>query len=712
MASIKYNISGRNDNTAINQAKNGLLSLGEGVNKLNTMFNAFVGLKVIQGLGKAIGETTRAFGVQQAAISQLTNAAKNNENVTTASLKRIIDFTGQLQKKGIYGDEELQKQATYLTALGLTEQQIKGVLEASANLASSGIMPLDAAVKNMAKQFGGMAGELGEKIPALRALTAEQLKAGEGIALVQKQFAGALETAAATLDGRTTQVQNILGDMKEKVGAVFGEMKLSALNAIQPFLEKFDAWLDVAKDKVINVLRYFPEILPQIGQMLATIGKNLFNIDYLFGVINSLGEYIWKVLKATFTNIGPLIVEGFKEMWNSILYLQYRLAKFFDLVGAQLSDAFMSVAENFVNAIIKGINDAILTINKIPGIKIGTLDNVDFNTNKAAGVKDTTGDYNSWKAASWSGALKANPNVGIGESLSGLFKDVMGGLGDLYSDIFNPLTEGLQEPADKINEILNRTVDTYNVVQQAGVALAEQTTSAQTPSSSPMSLLGDMNPIALLMDALKPLISMFQSMNSIKMILDPLQIVFQAIFDVLSPIIDSLLRPLIGIFRIIGETIGKVLAPILIQLSPVIELISKAFVFLYNYAIRPLANAIIWVVSTIYNMVANLVNAVLGALDRIPFVDISWRMSTMNYDDMKLDKIEESSLDSAGARAGTGYSSGGASASYTGPSNITNNFYIDVETINGTNKESAIIFWDTLVSLSKTNDVQLKGVLT
>lgn len=220
------------------------------------------------------------------------------------------------------------------------------------------------------------------------------------------------------------------------------------------------------------------------------------------------------------------------------------------------------------------------------------------------------------------------------------------------------------------------------------------------PDIGDFSVMPDMSWLSMLKDtvggAVDSFISLITSMQPFQMLINWGSTILKGFFSVAEPIVNSLLRPLVGILYIVGQTLGKMLAPVLQALTPVIELISKAFVFLYNYAIAPLANAIVWVISTIYNLIANMVNAVINALNNIPFVDIKWRMGTLDYNTMKLNPISESDLDTAGAQAGVGYAGGGAAASYTGGQNITNNFYIDIATINGTNREAALAFLEEI----------------
>ena len=199
-----------------------------------------------------------------------------------------------------------------------------------------------------------------------------------------------------------------------------------------------------------------------------------------------------------------------------------------------------------------------------------------------------------------------------------------------------------------------------------------------------------------LLQAIGPLIDMFMQLNSIRMILNPLQIIFQAILRTLQPIIDSLLKPLIGIFDIIGQTIGKMLAPLLLQLAPIIKLVSQAFIFIYNYALRPFGNAVIWLIVTIHNMIATVVNGVIRALNKIPFVNIDWRMEKLNYDQLSLQAISETDLNTSGSVAMQQQSTTGASATYTGVRDVTINIYFEHSFVNGDARAIALMLRDEI----------------
>ena len=82
------------------------------------------------------------------------------------------------------GDETTLKYASFLKTMDLTTDQIKEVLQASADLSATGLVPMETAVKGLAQSFTGTAGALSRYVPALRNLTKEQLEAGEGVKLI------------------------------------------------------------------------------------------------------------------------------------------------------------------------------------------------------------------------------------------------------------------------------------------------------------------------------------------------------------------------------------------------------------------------------------------------------------------------------------------------------------------------------------------------
>lgn len=148
-------------------------------------------------------------------------------------------------------------------------------------------------------------------------------------------------------------------------------------------------------------------------------------------------------------------------------------------------------------------------------------------------------------------------------------------------------------------------------------------------------------------------------------LLNPLQTILGAVFEVLGPVINNLLAPLVGILKIVGYTIGKILAPALEFLRPIITFIAELFTWVYNKIFVPVANGMITLFNLVYNGFAAFVNGILWLIDQIPFVDVG----RVEYKALDAGHLSEISTDMVAAAGGTAGGSGG-SASYAAGTSI------------------------------------------
>jgi len=190
---------------------------------------------VTESLTAAVGVAVKAADVQLKNEKRLLTALRGREDIQ----QRLIKQAGELQSRSLFGDEEIIGQQAFLASLGLTEQQINDTIEAAAQLSSATGMTLDSAVKNLAKTYGGLSGELGESIPKLKELTTEQMKNGEAVKFILENYKGYAESAAETGLGPMQQLKNSIGDVGEEIGKVLMPM----VQAAARMLKDFAAWL-------------------------------------------------------------------------------------------------------------------------------------------------------------------------------------------------------------------------------------------------------------------------------------------------------------------------------------------------------------------------------------------------------------------------------------------------------------------------------------
>jgi len=194
--------------------------------------------------------------------------------------------------------------------------------------------------------------------------------------------------------------------------------------------------------------------------------------------------------------------------------------------------------------------------------------------------------------------------------------------------------------------------------------------------------------VASVAGAITPLMGMIGGMRQFQQILQPAQVIAEAMFAVLQPFIAELLNPLVGILQILGQTLGAVLIPLLQMLMPIINLIGAAFVFVYNSLLRPVITALYTAFGMLRNALLNLFNTVSAVVAKLSLgiIDLGQvEVPNLTEEIQNLfPEIDLGSLAYAGATAGGGTTSGTGATSGTGVTSqaqnvsytITNNFNI------------------------------------
>ena len=224
---IKIKADAKDANSAIDNVSSKLNELKKrlGKNKSANLVTSLSGIAKTFGLaisaikqaGAAIKELNETALVQIKAEKQLETAAKNNPYLNAQSVSQLKNFASELQNIGTIGDEQLLPLMAQLAAAGRTQAEIQEIMSAALDVSASGVMSMESAVKNLNKTFSGLSGELGESVPQIKNLTKEQLKNGEAVKVIAKQYKGmAEETAKAT--GSGIQLSNAVGDLKEQLG--------------------------------------------------------------------------------------------------------------------------------------------------------------------------------------------------------------------------------------------------------------------------------------------------------------------------------------------------------------------------------------------------------------------------------------------------------------------------------------------------------------
>lgn len=232
---------------------------------------------------------------QQQAEQRLLTALKGRTDIQ----QRLIAQAAELQSRSVLGDEVVIGQQAYLASLGMTEEQIGRVIEASTQLSAATGMTLDSAVKNLAKTFGGLTGELGESIPKLKELTVEQLKNGEAVDFILENYKGFAESAAQTALGPLRQLNNVWGDFLEQIGA-----------AMMPFATKTTRALTVVVQMLQSLSPAMKQVLVVVAGLAAVIGPLSLGIGAVIKVLPMLSAGLTALLSPVGLVVAAIVALG------------------------------------------------------------------------------------------------------------------------------------------------------------------------------------------------------------------------------------------------------------------------------------------------------------------------------------------------------------------------------------------------------------------
>ena len=231
-----------------------------------------------------------AADTQLQAEARLLTALQGREDIQ----RRLMAQAAELQSRSTFGDEQVIAQQAYLASLGMTERQINDVIEASAQLSTATGMTLEAAVKNLAKTYGGLTGKLGESLPALKDMTEEQLRNGEAVKYVLEHFKGYAEAAAQSGAGSMKQLKNQLGDLAEQLGIIL----LPILQKIVSWVSNLATWFQNLSPTTQKVIVVIASLAAAIGPVLIVGGKLLAMLPMIKAAFTAMTGPIGIVISA------------------------------------------------------------------------------------------------------------------------------------------------------------------------------------------------------------------------------------------------------------------------------------------------------------------------------------------------------------------------------------------------------------------------------
>ena len=242
----------------------------------------------------------KAFDTQAKAIAQVESGLKSTGEAAGFTSEQLQKMASDLQKKTIFGDEEILKNATsqLLTFTNISGEQFARTQKAALDLATR----LDGDLKSASIQLGKA---LNDPIANLSALSrsgiqfseeqkkvikelAETNRLAEAQTIIldelDKQYGGSAEAAAQAGLGGIQQLKNSLGDLGEEFGAIISEN-------IGPFIQKIKSLVESLKnasDEQKRNIVVYSGIAAVVGPLLIIFGQLIISLGAITKAVRLL----------------------------------------------------------------------------------------------------------------------------------------------------------------------------------------------------------------------------------------------------------------------------------------------------------------------------------------------------------------------------------------------------------------------------------------
>ena len=458
MAEIKYKISGKSDTTAIAKTQLAMKKLGSEVVNLNKIVGGLAIAKVMQVVSKVTNGATENFLAQNKALLQY------NATVTKfgKSLSNLNKIQNEVSRNNFFDGDSINNATKMAVAMGLTEKQIEDVLKASTDLAASGVMPLDQAVKALSLSYSGNIEQLKRMNPELANLTKEQLEQGEAVRIIGQEYKGMADAMANTFEGRDTQWKNSFSDLQAEVGEIIQRVKYFGQGKWLDPINRLSNWLNDNSSKIAAFIVSFPENFKIAATAIKDIVKELFSVD--FWAKN--GEVIVEIFKETFIAAKEVATAIMVALMKSLLELVKVVAV--NMGKSLVSGLFGNLGSFGIEALYRAnvidYDTRANLLNKLDD-KVDSFSNAIENWQKENKVT-LDGALNNVKS-SWKDIGKTiNDNIkATNKTVSGLSQEIDSSIGDIVSkaakDINDNVTENISnvEPPEAMTNPTTFVID-------------------------------------------------------------------------------------------------------------------------------------------------------------------------------------------------------------------------------------------------------------
>jgi hypothetical protein len=407
-------------------------------------------IAVIQKVAAIADEAVSAFVEIEKAENAFNAAMSRAPQLIDGAAKRLQEYAEMLSFLTGEDDEAIQSIETFLAQSGRTEEQIKAVMMAAANLAASGFGSLQSNAEMVNLTFSGTTSKLSRLIPELDLMTKISLEAGAAADVINHKYGGLLGTLSSTSDVSIKNFNNMLDHIKGAFGEGIEILVKPLRDSITNFgninLEDFRGKV---KDAALTIQGVF-ENLPEFCKIIFTAIGLIFAKTFEWGTIGTIFETLVK-------NILMIFSTGLKQLPG--------------IFNELMKNQKLSPGEN---AKLMGMN-LVNNMASMFGIEKKVFDTKSLNDKLegSGNIENTVGIIFDAVVAQLKTEGKALNNVG------GMFKDIYGGILDEAAASIKALKANEEKPTNTIPDsgppLVNMFADLEEYYKRSGNMELEKT---------------------------------------------------------------------------------------------------------------------------------------------------------------------------------------------------------------------------------------------
>jgi hypothetical protein len=602
----KVIIKGQNDiSGAVKSAVGDLSSLKTAADKLGSALKGALSVTALIVAAKKLSDSLKVcfndFTESEKAYRQLALALNDSSayDKATALIKN-------LSRQSTASSSDIEQMVTQLAAFGKSSEEIEAVSSAAVYLSNVTGNDLNTSMNTLLATYTGRTNQLIRMGVDLQNVTKEELAHGAAIDLVIDKFEA---YSKMVVDDNAAQslsnIKDTWGDIKVQIGGIldynFG-----------PWFAKFDVAFDGIKSNIISVVNYvgaviknFPEVFKLTLSTIWELVKRTFeweSIKIIFTTaITNIGIVASAMIRATFETIPKMLSALVGGIINWIAYIAVN-------IEASILGAIQNVIDKSAAKIqgtwfgkLFGLGD------KLSSLDVGAKDSASRSDALKLKADQSFESIGPLVKNAITDAIDTATTVGLNtkNAISSLYSDIALDFKSALDEIVAPELAIIAERADASNQdkLLSQIASSGTNTADATKQISQNTKNTRLADQIATILEDKLN---LLMSNLfggfeGGLLGMIaeEMLGGVGSIINTLMPLIDIVFNTLSPLgilltilegfvsvmevaLSTVFQPLVDVFFWIGETLAKLILPVLDTLYSAFSLIANILTAVFS----------------------------------------------------------------------------------------------------------------------------------